>query len=114
MTRAFVGLVLSAIVIAFAGSASAQDAKIEKGKQVYAAQKCGMCHSIDGKGNARGPLDGVGAKLSAADIKQWIVDPVAMTEKTKAARKPSMKVSPALPAEDVDALVAYMVSLKKK
>jgi mono/diheme cytochrome c family protein len=114
MTRPFIALVSSAIVIAFAGSAPAQDAKIERGKQVYAAQRCGMCHSIEGKGNANGPLDGVGAKLPAADIKQWIVDPAAMTEKTKAARKPSMKVNPALPAEDVDALVAYMVSLKKK
>jgi mono/diheme cytochrome c family protein len=112
MKRA-IGILPAVIVIAFAASASAQDAKIDKGKQVYAAQKCGMCHAIEGKGNAKGPLDGVGAKLSAADIKQWIVDPKTMTEKTKAARKPAMKAYPALPAEDLDALVAYLVSLKK-
>jgi hypothetical protein len=35
-----------------------------------------------------------------------------MTAKTKAARKPEMK-SYALPNDDLDALVAYMVSLKK-
>jgi hypothetical protein len=37
-----------------------------------------------------------------------------MTEKTKAERKPPMRAYPNLPAEDVDALVAYMLSLKKK
>ena len=93
-------------------AAFAQDAKVEKGAQVYAAQKCSMCHSIAGKGNAKGSLDGVGSKLSAADIKQWLVDPAAMTAKTKAERKPVMKVKP-MPAEDIDALVAYLATLKK-
>ena len=32
----------------------------EKGAAVYAAQKCATCHSLDGKGMAKGPLDGVG------------------------------------------------------
>ena len=77
-------------------------------------QKCSMCHSIEGKGNAKGSLDGVGSKLSAAEIRQWIVDPKTMTEKTKAERKPAMKAYPNLPAADVDALVAYLESLKKK
>ena len=36
----------------------------------------------------------------------------AMTEKTKASRKPEMK-SYTLPKDDVDALVAYVASLKK-
>ncbi len=54
-----------------------------------------------------------GAK-SDAEIKQWIVDPKTMTEKTKAERKPAMKAYPNLPAADLDALVAYLESLKKK
>ena len=113
--KGLVVLVVSAsALILFAGSASAQDAKIEKGKQVYTDQKCSMCHSIEGKGNAKGSLDGVGSKLSAAEIRQWIVDPKTMTEKTKAERKPAMKAYPNLPAADVDALVAYLESLKKK
>jgi cytochrome c1 len=37
-----------------------------------------------------------------------------MTEKTKATRKPAMKAYPDLAKADLDALVAYMVSLKKK
>ena len=36
------------------------------------------CHSIDGKGNAKGPLDGVGLKYSADELRQWLVDPVTI------------------------------------
>ena len=63
-------------------SASAQDAA--KGAKVYTDQKCSACHAIAGKGNAKGALDDVGTKFSAAEIREWIVDPVGMTAKHKA------------------------------
>lgn len=105
--------VMSAAVLAglSAGPALAQDAKlVERGKAVYDAQKCAMCHSIAGKGNAKGPLEGVGSKLSAEDIRKWIVSPKEMKSATN--RKPEMRAYPALPAADLEALVAYMRSLK--
>jgi cytochrome c oxidase subunit 2 len=83
------------------------DAKISKGKTVFAAQKCTMCHAIEGKGNKNAPLDGVGGKLSADDIKKWIVSPKDMKADTK------MKAYPSLTPEDLDALVTYLSSLKK-
>jgi mono/diheme cytochrome c family protein len=94
--------------------AAAQDeAQIKRGQEVYAAQKCGLCHSVAGKGNKKLPLDGVGKKLSADDIKQWITHPTEMTAKTKSTAKPPMPAKyGSLPAADLDALVAYMVSLK--
>lgn len=101
------------ICLGIPAAAAAQDAKVTKGAEVYAAQKCALCHSIGDKGNKKGPLDGVGSKLSAADIRQWMTDAKAMTAKTSATRKPAMK-SYTLPNDDLDALVAYMVSLKKK
>src|SRR4051812_40474532 len=96
-----------------ATAAAAQDANVARGERLYAEQKCGLCHSIGDKGNKKGPLDGVGSKLSNDDLRQWIVDAKGMTAKTSATRKPDMK-NYALPKEDVDALVAYMASLKKK
>jgi len=90
--------------------ASAQDAK--KGEEVYTAQKCSTCHSIAGKGNAKGSLDGVGSQLTADEIRSWITDAKGMAAKTKATRKPDMKQY-TLPKDDVDALVAYLSSLKK-
>ena len=97
--------------VATPGTARAQDAAA--GAKVFADQKCNLCHSIGGKGNAKGPLDDVGSKLSAADIRAWIDDAAGMTTKTNATRKPPMK-SYSLPKADVDSLVAYLSSLKKK
>lgn len=76
--------------VAVASTASAQDAKA-KGEQAFAAQKCSICHSIAGKGNAKGSLDGVGAKLTPDEIRAWIVDAKGMAANTKAPRKPAMR-----------------------
>ena len=84
-----------------------------KGKAGYDAQKCSMCHSVAGAGGKSSALDGVGKKLSADDIRAWIVTPKDMEKKTSSTKKPPMPDRYAkLPAADLDALVAYMVSLK--
>ena len=86
---------------------------MKKGQEVYAAQKCSVCHAIAGKGGKANPLDGVGAKLSADDIRLWIVNPTEATAKAKSTKKPPMPAKYGkLPAADIDALVAYMQSLK--
>jgi hypothetical protein len=98
MMRMLVTIVAALLVLA--GTAAAQDARIEKGKE--------------GKGNAKGPLDAGGATLSAGEIRQWLVDPKGMAAKMNAERKPPMKAFTNLPADELDALVAYVQSLKKK
>jgi mono/diheme cytochrome c family protein len=92
------------------GTASAQDAA--KGKQVYTDNKCAVCHSVGNDGNKKGPLDGVASKVSEADLRAWITAAPEMAVKAKADRKPPMK-SYTLAKEDLDALVAYMQTLKK-
>ena len=109
MTRSILWTAL--LMLGVAATATAQDAKA-KGEKVYADQKCSLCHSIGGKGNAKGLLDAVGSKDSPDEIRQWIVDAKGMTAKTKAPRKPDMKLY-TLPKDDVDALVAYLQTLKK-
>jgi mono/diheme cytochrome c family protein len=105
----------AALVLCLVQTTYAQDAAtIERGMKVYADQKCSVCHSIAGKGNAKGVLDGVGSRLTAEEVRLWIVNPAEMTKKTNAARKPPMRAYPNLPKEDLDSLVAYMLSLKKK
>jgi mono/diheme cytochrome c family protein len=111
-------LLITAFTIAFSSAASfaaagLDAAQIKKGQEVYTAQKCSLCHQIAGKGNKANPLDGVGVKLSADDIRQWITHPAEMTAKAKSTRKPPMPNKyGGLPATDLDALVAYMASLK--
>jgi mono/diheme cytochrome c family protein len=104
--------VVFAALMAMSRPAAAQgDPK--KGEQVYTAQKCSVCHSIAGKGGKANPLDGVGAKISAAETRQWIINPKEMTTKTNSEKKPPMPDRYSkLPAEDIDALVAYLQSLK--
>jgi mono/diheme cytochrome c family protein len=103
-------VMMAMLCLSLAASAAAQDAKA-KGEKTYADQKCSLCHSIAGKGNAKGSLDGIGGKLKADEIRAWLTDAKGMTAKTKATRKPEMKQY-ALPKDDVDALVAYLGSLK--
>ncbi|MBI4477644.1 MAG: cytochrome c [Acidobacteria bacterium] len=100
--------------LALAAPAWAQDAKlVDQGAKLFADQKCTVCHAVAGKGNPKGALDGVGARLKADEIRLWITSPKEMTAKTKAERKPPMKAYPGLTKAGVDALVAYLSSLKK-
>jgi mono/diheme cytochrome c family protein len=100
------------ICLGIATTAAAQDAKVAAGEKLFTDQKCTLCHSIGAKGNKKGPLEGVGSKLSDGEMRSWLTDPKAMTAKTKATRKPDMKAY-SLSKDDVDALVAYMMTLKK-
>jgi mono/diheme cytochrome c family protein len=113
MKRTALTVIAGIGMFAAARVASAQ-APADRGTQLFNDNKCYRCHSVAGKGNAKGPLDGIGAKLSADEIRRWIVTPAEMTKAAKAKRKPEMKAYPDLPKEDLDALVSYMASLKTK
>jgi len=97
-SRVFAGVAGAALSLAIAAA--------QEGKAVFTAQKCQLCHSIGGVGNKKSPLDGVGKKLSAEEIRKWITNPKGMKADTK------MKAYSDLPAKDLDALAAYIVSLK--
>ena len=103
--------IMTMLCLGFAAAAAGQDAKVTRGQQLFTDQKCSLCHSIGDKGNKKGPLDGVASKLSADDIRSWITDAKGMIAKTKPTRKPDMKAF-TLPKDDVDALVAYLETLK--
>ena len=110
MTR--VMMTVLAVLISVAGLGAQDAKKVAMGKDLYQKYACEKCHQIAGKGSKISPLDGVGAKLTADEIKQWITDPDAMTAKLP--KKPTVKMKKVdLPAADVDALVEYMLSLKK-
>lgn len=102
-------MVFFGALVLSAGPAYAQ----ADGAKVYAAQKCSMCHSIAGVGNKKLPLDGVGTKLSADQIREWIVNPVEAAKKANSTAKPAMRAYPKLEKADLDTLVAYMKSLTK-
>jgi mono/diheme cytochrome c family protein len=86
----------------------------EKGKQVFGAAnpRCIICHRVEGKGNTQGPLDGVGKRLSRDEIKAWIRTPAEMAKKLGKTRKPPMLPYPKFSDEELEALVAYLMSLE--
>ena len=97
----------------FASSAFAQD-PAARGRQEFVDSKCMVCHFVGGEGNKKGPvLDGVGAKLTSEQIRQWITNAPEMAAKANIDRKPPMKAYTDFPKDKVDALVAYLSSLKK-
>jgi mono/diheme cytochrome c family protein len=107
--KRFASVAVLAAFIALPALASAQD--IEKGKALYTANKCQQCHALEGKGNKKYPLDGIGAKLSAEDISKWITAPAEM--EAKLAEKPKIHMKAYKLADaDLKSLVAYLHSLK--
>ena len=100
------------LVAACAAPVFAQDPKVAKGEKLFADNRCHVCHAVAGKGNPKHPLDGMGKKLEAAEIKMWLTNPKGAEAKAGVKAMPPMKSFAALPAEDTDALVAYVLSLR--
>ncbi len=103
------------------GSGPRCRSRSDQGKKLYATYKCDKCHTIAGRGTKKknGALDSVGAKLTAADIKNWLTSPADMEAKLKKPPKGTDSMANALKTKgiepgEIDSLVAYMLTLKKK
>ena len=85
----------------------AQGADIEKSKKLYEEKRCGMCHAIGGQGGKVGPdLSDVGSKRDRDWLAKFFKDPKS---RVSGAKMPPVKAT----EEELSALVAYMLSLKK-
>jgi mono/diheme cytochrome c family protein len=82
------------------------DTMVVRGKEVYRRQRCRVCHSIEGEGNRRYPLDGVASRLNDGDLRKWIVAPQEMAPRVR------KQAYDKLPEADLAALVAYLKTLK--
>ena len=84
--------------------ASAGSSPEAAGKQAFESYGCSSCHSVAGAGNTSSPLDGIGNKKSAEELKRLIVSP------------PSGSTMPAMavPDKDLNDLVAYLLTLKTR
>jgi mono/diheme cytochrome c family protein len=116
---ATVGVLLAGIVaLTVRGAVSTPPSKVEergvvltsmelRGKQLIAQQGCQSCHVINGSGAKKGPpLDGVGDRMTAADIHFFMERPSAVNP--AASMKPLV---PTLSHEDVEAITQYLLTL---
>ncbi len=96
-----------------AGTAQTASSPADAGRRIYARLKCATCHQIDGRGNGRYPLDGVAARVPADGLRRWLTDAASM--EAALPRLPALRMSTMkyrLNTEDLDALVAYLQTLK--
>jgi nitric oxide reductase subunit C len=96
---------IGALVMGWAllGTAGAADKP-----EVY-DKKCKICHSIGTEkgpmASKGGPLDGVGAKRDEAWLRAYLADPKSKIPDAKMPRAP-------LTPEELEALIAFLLSLK--
>jgi mono/diheme cytochrome c family protein len=104
-------------IVAMSALVGAQAAKVEAGKALFTAQKCSTCHKVgDVGGKLASDLSAVGAKLSDGDIRKWLTKTAEMEAKLETKPKAPMSgfmKTHKLSDADVDALAAYLGSLKK-
>jgi nitric oxide reductase subunit C len=90
----------STIVLASAGAPMAQSTP------EYFSTICIACHAVGGSGGGVGPaLDGVGNRLTAAELDRWLADPPAVKPGTA---MPQLNIPDATRSE----LVQWLASLK--
>jgi cytochrome c len=86
---------------------------VERGRKIYDEEKCSTCHQVAGQGNRTFPLDGVGTRLSDADLRRWFTHTREMEDALP--RRPGIRMSSRrydFDAEELAALVAYLRTLK--
>lgn len=88
------------------------NASAREGRRIYLEQACSRCHSIAGAGSPRVPLDGVGERLSAQELHDWIVGADAVKDELSQRTQAAKRDYAALPAAQIDALVAYLQEAK--
>lgn len=88
--------------------------EVVRGRELYVDQGCASCHSISGAGNPRNPLDGVGARRSRVELREWITGTGAATEQLAPAVARRKQRYTSLPPGELEALVAYVATLTTK
>ena len=92
-------------------SERAASSEVLSGRGVYVEQGCSSCHAIAGAGNPRNPLDGVGARRTAAELRDWITGTSSALEQLSPAVLRRKQRYQELPEAELKALVAYLASL---
>ena len=102
---------VAAQVPATPAAAAVRSSDAVRGREVYNAQGCSSCHAIAGVGNPRNPLDDVGARRTAAELRAWITGTGSASEQLAPAVVRRKQRYLELPEAELQALVDYLASL---
>lgn len=87
---------------------------VARGREVFEEQHCMRCHSVGGEGSPRSPLDHSAATLDAAQLRAFTVGSESVADALGRRTLAAKQAYQQLPAEDLDALVAYLQSLVQR
>jgi mono/diheme cytochrome c family protein len=87
-------------------AAGLDPARLAAGREAFTRLGCARCHAIAGVGNPSTPLDGVGARLDAAGLRDWTLGTGAAAEELS--RGVVRAKSRAAEDPDLDALIDYL------
>lgn len=90
------------------GVAPVDSALVANGRAAFDELGCARCHALEGRGNPRSPLDGVGARRDPEEIRAFIV---AEGEAAGALRESVVRAKERyreVPEDVIRALVAYL------
>lgn len=104
--------VASPLAVDPAAGEQADATLLAQGRQVYDQNDCAACHAVAGTGSPRSPLDGVGSALAPAQIREWVIGGDSVAEDLSPRALRAKQAYRSLPPEQLDALVAYLSSLK--
>lgn len=93
--------------------ARALDAElVARGRDLYEALSCSRCHRVDGRGNPRSPLDGVGARRAPSGLRDWLTAGGSARDQLPRSVVRAKGEFAALAPEELDSLVEYLSSLR--
>jgi mono/diheme cytochrome c family protein len=87
-------------------------AMVARGRAVFEAQSCERCHSVEGRGNPRSPLDGVGARLAPDALLEAVTGTGAAADDLSRSTVRAKEGFGRLPPGDLAPLVDYLSSLR--
>lgn len=93
-------------------SVDVDPAVAQRGRRVFDDAGCARCHALEGSGNPRSPLDGVGARLTHDDIRAHIVAAPSARDGLSRSVVRAKEGYAELPDADLEALAAYLATLR--
>ena len=83
-----------------------------RGRELFAALGCTRCHAVDGVGNPRRPLDGIGDLRSAASLRAWTLAEGAVADSLAPAAVTAKRRYAEVPEADLDALLRWLAAVE--
>jgi ferredoxin-NADP reductase len=78
------------------------------GLRVFRAQGCERCHSVQGVGSPRFPLDGVGSRRDRDELRAWTVGAPAVQDSLSPSAVRAKRRYEQIPPADMRVLIAYL------